>query len=314
MARTLIMNPNGLLVFEDQANRELLYLANGGGPGPQPPADCTICDDTCLDTYYIDVNMSSGTCVNACTTLNVTNQAVTKVGEACQWTWVNGDYTYELTCDADDSKWHARIWYGGIGNTLCADWVQVSETVFTCPPLGNDLDGTWVRESGACFGSFGLSCANCSDPVVLLSVFDADYAGGDILWCGQTWTQAEVQAGASKCVCPTTYNIKHYSAPSGSWEEFWVYSDSLRMYRQYTSFGFGFTARNGLQIYPQSTAFKDRVVFNGPPTSSSVVYSTLNKILGVGLPTSTGYRITDAFFGSYTSFGIQYTWSRGGGW
>jgi hypothetical protein len=50
--------------------------------------------------------------------------------------------------------------------------------------------------------------SNCpsGNPEILGTVFDADYAGGNINWAGKTWTPAEVQAGATKILCPDTYN------------------------------------------------------------------------------------------------------------
>lgn len=48
------------------------------------------------------------------------------------------------------------------------------------------------------------SCSN-GWPEMIVSVFDADYAGGDITWCGETWNQAAVQAGEQRTICPTAY-------------------------------------------------------------------------------------------------------------
>jgi hypothetical protein len=168
-----------------------------------------------------------------------------------------------------------------------------------------------------------------------LTLFDADYAGGNISWCGQTWTQAEVQAGATKCACPTAYNKSRQTYTLGgpttlkySAQHRWFHAD-LHIQRQYNvsylSFGFWAALQFGgnfnlLSILGSQT---DRRSFYGSQATrfsvagfpnSPVTNSDLNIVLGVVYPLYNSYDITDTFFGSHTIGGVEYTWAKGLGW
>lgn len=158
------------------------------------------------------------------------------------------------------------------------------------------------------------------DPSVELTVFDADYAGGDISWAGQTWTPAEVQAGASKTACPTNYQLGTVLGAAGAgglWEK-WTNNSANRLVlqRYYTApYDPG---------YP--TRYAERVIsiFGGAPTyvdfwrSSNYGYSAsncqLNVLCGSQGTSSNSYRVLNGQFGSYTAAGVQYSWARGQGW
>ena len=300
---------NGMLLKSDANNLANDCCNDGGGGGG---TECTNCEgQSCLDTYYVSINMTSGTCVDACTNYNISQQAFTKVSGKCQWTYENGERGYELTCDADDGQWHGRVWRGGIGTgTLCADWVQVSASTLPCPPIGTDVDGTWVRESGACFGNFGVSCCpSIQAPSIDLAIFDADYAGGSITWCNQTWTPAEIQAGAQKTVCPQAYS-NDYST-SFNWGERWRYNGggslgSLRLYR-----GYSLSPRRNYVFFKDSnnTAGFDRIDTLGTTLQLGILTG------GTPIPTVNDYQIPSSFFGSFTApSGVQYSWSQKCGW
>ena len=199
MARKLLRNGAGKLLFEDPG--DLLYLANGNGGGS---FQCPECTAGCQTNYYTTINLTSGTCNGNCT--DIAGQTITQVGSTCQWTATQGNWTHEMVCiGAGDGKWRYKVWDGGIGNTLCASWVQVAEQQLACPPLGSDLEGVWVRDGGACFGD-GLrvgttcptnfsECEACGSFSVTISGFSSPCAGlnrsgatvshnGDCTWSG----------------------------------------------------------------------------------------------------------------------------------
>ncbi len=90
------------------------------------------------------------------------------------------------------------------------------------------------------------SCAGL-DPEMYLTIFDADYAGGDITWCGETWSQADVQAGAEKGpICPTLYNSKVVSPPYPSYPTVSPTISCANGHRQYWRFGTAGNAQFGL--------------------------------------------------------------------
>lgn len=166
------------------------------------------------------------------------------------------------------------------------------------------------------------SCPD-GDPEIYVKIFDADYAGGSINWCGFTWTQAEIQAGAEKGpVCPTVYEKSRTYVSSKDYNagENWTYINngtvtSLRLVRRASAFleTFGpiYTFENFAQIL---NYFTDHVIWYSKAGSPNTLQSDLNLILTVPRPTNNNYYITDAFFGSYTTSGVQYSWRRGNGW
>ena len=195
------------------------------------------------------------------------------------------------------------------------------------------------------------ACTDCetspcggADPSMMCTVFDSDYAGGNIGWVGETWTPAEVVAGATKEVCPTLYarSISTYASGfstryfGNTWQ---IAGLSLRREGATRTIGsctlaeIGLTGSyfirllagegavqvNHLAINPTPIGLKqDRRawVFGQPCTGPTPItnFSTLNLILTVGNPRSYDYLLTDAFFGSHLSGGITYTWAKGLGW
>ena len=302
---------NGMLLKSD-ANNLANDCCNDGGGGGGGGGGPTSCGD-CQDTYFIKVNLTSGTCVAACTTLNVTNQAVTQVGTTCQWTWVNGDYTYELAFKSDDNKWHARIWHNGIDTgTLCVDWQNDADPIPSCPPIGSDLDGTWTKVAGACVGGFEVL------PNMLLTVSGAS---STINWCGRTWS-LPTESGVTKTASPTTYNKGQYVTPNTVAQHRWLHSPSgLGLARFYNRFGgSSFTAVNTVKVDANGTVsavdWFSWFGFTFSPTPS-IVYSRQDiGVLSAGdqWPTYSSYLIGNNFFGSYATGGITYAWAKGSGW
>ena len=59
-------------------------------------------------------------------------------------------------------------------------------------------------------------------PSMQLRVFDADYSGPEIRWCGQTWSQSEVQAGTVKEACPGLYRRRRTTTTSAARETWYA--------------------------------------------------------------------------------------------
>lgn len=151
------------------------------------------------------------------------------------------------------------------------------------------------------------------DPEVLLTVFDADYAGGNMQWCGETWTPAEIQAGTTKTVCPTSYT------PGGA-SAYWG-AVNLKLFAQIVgpyaihqvifSSGFDTAGLQGFGLWAQESMLaKTTSAFQGASGAlTNIVFSAATH----GTPGSNFIR--DAHFGSHTTgFGVTYTWAKGPGW
>lgn len=180
---------------------------------------------------------------------------------------------------------------------------------------------------------FCTPCTN-NDPQMCLTVFDADYAGGNLTWCGEIWTPAEVQAGASKTVCPTSYDppykIKLTPFP-GAYQYVaghrWLWAtgtlQSLNLSRTYSKGVSGTNCivqqrRNSVDLRGQDfLAFSFK--FQG---GCAVFYTSFGgltgaNVTGYAMPTYSAYQIPPGagqFFGSHTIGGVTYTWTQGAGW
>lgn len=197
-----------------------------------------------------------------------------------------------------------------------------------------------MTEGGAIAGSCccgGAEPSSCTDdyPEILVTVLDADYAGGDLNWAGQTWTQAEVQAGTQKIACPTSYTLQAFTtivSPSNTQKfgyERWVATNLLLV----RGIGYARAGAGATQWYQIDNYNADDLdlgypnislrIFKGydtavPPfthTVTSTYYANLGGIIsGVARATKSDYRILNAWFGSIVIGGITYTWARGNGW
>jgi len=174
-------------------------------------------------------------------------------------------------------------------------------------------------------------------PGILGTLFNEHYAGGNITWCGETWTPAEIVAGAQKTICPTDYdigkntyttttpNVRKRRQQAGN---LWKHGNDLILRRSYdrtwsTAFypiDCWLIAAKELQV---GTTI-DKGSSGGsqwglPPgcsvTSTRFTNRDIGLISGVAYPTSNNYLIPDGFFGSYMGDdAILYTWARGIGW
>ena len=146
----------------------------GGGGGPQIVVGpgggggvCPDCSSGCETNYYSTIPNLTGTCGGDCA--NISDATVTQVGSTCQWTGSQSSWTHELVCET--GVWYYRVWSGGVGGTLCAEWKQTASSTPACPPLGGTGDGVWERTgNGACSGTdFSLAeacpgdCTSCDD-------------------------------------------------------------------------------------------------------------------------------------------------------
>lgn len=207
-------------------------------------------------------------------------------------------------------------------------------------PIQRVQGGFWLKTSGGavanecCCGDEGppqpSTCPN-EDPEILCSIFDSDYAGGGITWCGETWSTAEVQAGAQKTVCPDTYILGGFDNGSNSYfqNEVWIEDGDLIMSRQaeyfpeYYYYPYGYLYENGVKAFLQLagpvTTFPADLINGvakgaGPPTWPNYFSSSLNLLTGGNKPSRYNYRLIDDFFGSHTVGGVKYSWARGNGW
>lgn len=181
-----------------------------------------------------------------------------------------------------------------------------------------------VAGSCCCSGVQPSSCPN-EDPEMYLTVFDADYSGSDITWCGETWTPAEVQANTEKGpVCPTSYTKNSSTFFYNYRTHDWHYKfTELRLRRRLSR------STGGTYRYRQSTV-RFRANHTGT-TADDFAVSTRFTSAGAGpfsntdsnlhfISTAPGFAtinswyITDEFFGESTVNGIRYGWRRGNGW
>ncbi len=182
--------------------------------------------------------------------------------------------------------------------------------------------GSLAKE--CCCGGTASSCTG-GDPEVYLTIFDADYAGGGITWCGVAFSQSDIQNATERGpVCPTlytrerTYTLNPYVARNT-----WAYNASLRMARGWS----GFTPASNYPVKEQQIiGINNTAIAAYRKDSISLTFSTFQigvLTAGIPVPTWNSYAIVpnplspttlDIFFGSYTEAGIQYSWRRGNGW
>jgi hypothetical protein len=191
--------------------------------------------------------------------------------------------------------------------------------------VGGDLQGECC--CGGAPPCVGGDCLGFNVPVVCPSVkvtlFDADYAGGNVTWVGQTWTQAEVQAGVGKYACPTRYRIKHQASPT-TWStiseahEVWQAGELIlnRSYMRGASVGGGGVwgdIRESVRVIGLIDYIHWR--FNpNPYVVSSNLGLGLISVNSPGVPTYDDYRVEGVMFNSVILGGILYTWEKGNDW
>ena len=240
-----------------------------------------------------------------------------------------------------------EVWYMSVQCTVSLDCaVYSTPNIDDCVPSG----AVWTAVSGNCTysniipnpitvtveddASCGPSPSPSPSPPPLVNPCDPDPeilctvtgASGTINWVGETWN-LPADSGIEKSVCPTLYarSISTYASGFSTkyFENYW-YKAGLSLRREGATRTIGSCTlvsanSNVLKISPTPIGLKqDRRawVFGQPCTGPTPItnFSTLNLILTVGNPRSYDYLLTDAFFGSYVSSGITYTWAKGLGW
>lgn len=203
-------------------------------------------------------------------------------------------------------------------------------------PIQENNPGLIARTIGGELLLFPACCAStpenpCGDvPEMLVTVTGSS---GTINWCGETWNLPD-DSGVEKSVCPTDYYLDKITGTDNGYsaiaaQERWT-NTGLGMTREYNFvfvgsnwyrvvFGAFGNNKNQLTVkgYGDTILFKNS--FAGqpsvpvPPTYTSTGTPQLNLIVGVSAASAT-YRLTDAYFGSYTTGGVTYSWAKGQGW
>lgn len=175
--------------------------------------------------------------------------------------------------------------------------------------------GTLMRE--CCCG--GASSCPDGDPEIRITLSDPDYAGGNITWCGETWTPAQIQTGTdTRTICPTFWQNDRAGSATGNYNftNIWRYASSLMLTHdgQFTPTFFASIRRKFL-VFSDGSVKRDRIqgIANGAfPTN--ITSSDLGLLNTTNAPSFSNNEITDDYFGSYISGGVTYTWARGNGW
>jgi len=186
------------------------------------------------------------------------------------------------------------------------------------------------------------SCPNPNDPELYLTVFDADYAGGNISWCGEVWTQAQVQAGLEQGpVCPTAYyNDFAFTSPFSQQvtaAHYWRYGNSLIIRRQQIALQstlgkyviqpggwdnfINVKATNGSHygdqtfVHPLGSYVVRPINIIATLTSGDAQLTAIVKKPAPRPPPHGTYKLPTTFTeATFTTNGIAYSWRRGNGW
>ena len=127
MARKLLRNPAGKLLFEDPGDP--LYLESGSGPTPPgPPQDCPSDCSSCTGTWQLTISGFTGSCAYQNGTFDTFFQ------DGCGWLF--DDFTTRLECNSQ--YWQIVLPEGG-------DTFQIGPNTDGCPPDS----GSGSESSGA---------------------------------------------------------------------------------------------------------------------------------------------------------------------
>jgi hypothetical protein len=177
-----------------------------------------------------------------------------------------------------------------------------------------------------------------------MTIFDADYDGGEVSWAGSAWTAQEVRTGVTKEICPTSFFSSQFAQlggyPTGCTPGVNCYVASIRLNfkAEWNNSGFHLN-RNGVRYsYSNSGGgMQCQLGAAGQGIHMSNVYPNLQDFFGwygcnlsntnpsyqqigvlgpgaPGKPNVNDYQITDNFFGSTTIDGRLYTWVKGSNW
>lgn len=173
----------------------------------------------------------------------------------------------------------------------------------------------------------GDTCSGSNNPNIILRIEDPDYAGGDIKWAGQTWTNQDVKDGVCKCACPTTYNAPfttQYTNPYYYVRHSWLHSSTsqdliLVRYNRNTSFFPAAGRRNMLRgrngVLDNYKLWISTNFNFATPDASAASPAGFNPIDNVPIANLTTYKIDDDFFDwTQTISGVDYSIARGINW
>jgi hypothetical protein len=165
-----------------------------------------------------------------------------------------------------------------------------------------------------------------------VSLFMADYEGDNILWAGQTWTAAEVRAGAVKYACPTYYQLEHYSKHWAiPWTSFTAHL-TVKFGIEAVNFGTGLQEQRRIRdVFSTGNpggcnrtvslvvrGVADLILWGGchpdPYVIMSNLYLGLLSVNDPGIPTYNDYRLEGVMFNSVTIGGLVHTWEKGNNW
>jgi hypothetical protein len=156
-------------------------------------------------------------------------------------------------------------------------------------------------------------------------------SSGTINWCGKTWNLPG-DSGLVQEVCPTFYRKGHVlygpaNPSTGYKREIWQYGGytgelSLRRAHGVQTSGFYVSWRHRLFLKGGNRDFfhwrgYGSVRFPTPSPSYTDLYTDMGIITPNSPARGTWYDthyITDNYFGSHTTGGITYTWSKGTNW
>ena len=211
--------------------------------------------------------------------------------------------------------------------------------------LGYSSESSSSESDGGGGGPAPVSCPGGNPDVII--TLSGDLGGSTRTFCGETWQLggAGDESGVQKRVCPTYYNIRNSvtvlnKTVSESWNNniagqptssannglrfrrFFSYgsyygsptSDAFNLIRLITfiNTAAGY-ASVGYGPYPNSAGR-----FQDPSNLYPAGFGPFSPIgvltTGAPLPTTSDYRISDNFFGEFTSGGVTYKWERGNNW
>jgi len=196
---------------------------------------------------------------------------------------------------------------GGDGN--CEIIYAVSKATFDANSAGTNVtfgDLTCYNVVLCPDPCFDFPACSNGGPSMAVSLFDADYAGGNIQWIDLLFTPADIVAGTKKCLCADNWN-------DTSIQNGWARSSATNTGQ--LNIGRLFISNPGsgrVRIEIAGSGTVSSFAHNVSPVCGNFVGSP---VCADGYPTSAGQLpIPDAYFFSYTQGGIVYAWERGSDW
>jgi hypothetical protein len=275
---------------------------------------------TAPDTFSVDEEFDNcDDCVNALSSSSLSSQGISSSSSSSSGGFSSSSSSLGLSSSSSS---------GGISSSSSSLGLSSSSS-----SSGGADESSSSSQSGVANACTGVTCATVNGfvdpPSVQIKVGDpgGSYAGGNITWCGETWTAAQINANNDwRCVCPSNYDnqtISTYTPSFGtiSKDQKWTFANNLTLQRAYLAglvFGsWAINRYNRLRLRNVSTDFYRSNTWVGttlPPAGvPSVVSNDLGKVTG-SLPTKNNYTLNSIFFGSHVISGVTYEWSQGLNW